>query len=122
MFACPSQELVLHHECTKFMRVRGWRRVAHEWNVVPGDDAQGKGDLVFMKDRLYCVIECKRRMGPKVEEQARFYGAAWKLRHAKDDYQVLYGIWTCRRKRILGVISTKEEAMKLCHRPACDLL
>lgn len=118
---CPTKESVLHHECTKFMRVRGWRRVAHEWNVVHGDDAQGKGDLVFVKDRLYCVIECKRRMGPKVEEQARFYGAAWKLRHAKEGFHVLYGIWTCSRKRILGVIATTEEAQKLCHRPACDL-
>lgn len=119
---CPRKESVLHNDCSQFMRARGWRRVAHEWNVIEGDDAQGKGDLVFVKDRLYCVIECKRRMGTKVEEQARFYAAAWKLRHAKEGFYVLYGIWTCSRKRILGVVATDDEARKLCHRDTCMYL
>lgn len=122
MIACPLQEIVLHRECNAFMRTRGWKRVAHEWLVIPGDEAHGKGDLVFKKDQLYCVVECKRRMGTKVEEQARFYGAAWKLRYAEDGYYVLYGIWTCKRKRILGVIESDDEARKLCNRSSCHLL
>jgi hypothetical protein len=104
------------------MRTRGWRKVAHEWNVIPRDDAQGRGDLVFQKNDTYCVIECKRRMGAKVEEQARFYAAAWKLKYAEEGFHVLYGIWTCKRKRILGVISNRGEAYELCVRPACRLL
>lgn len=120
---CPLKEIVLHVECISFMRQRGWRNIAHEWNVIPNKEEHGKGDLVFAKDHLYCVIECKRRSAsPKVEEQARFYGAAWKLRYALDDRPVLYGIWTCQRKRILGVILTDEQAKSMCKRPACKLL
>ena len=106
------------------MRKRGWRMVAHEWYVVPHKEEHGKGDLVFLNERepVYCVMECKRRTSPVVEEQARFYGAAWKLKHAQPDHAVIYGIWTCRRKRILGLIETMEEARKLCERPACNLL
>ena len=119
---CPLKEEALHAECARFMAENGWNLVAHEWLVVPEEEAHGRGDLVFQKNRNYCVFECKRKTTPKVHEQALYYAAAWKLQYARPHHSVVYGIWTCREKRILGVVHTKHQARQLCTRPSCPII
>ena len=118
---CPSQEIQLHKDCVKAMQSVGWHLEGHEWNVIPGKDDFGKGDLVFRNGNVFLVIECKRKQGTKVYEQAEYYAAAWKLRYAKRS-PVIYGVWTCHEQTIIGVIRTKEEARAKCKRDVCKLL
>lgn len=94
----------LHRECVRHYLVRGWVVVAHEWIVIPRKEAYGRGDLVFRRGKEYRVIECKRKPHPNVFEQARFYGAAWKMLYAKSGYSVRYGVWTCSVKKMLGTV------------------
>ena len=107
----------VHRHCTESHLKRGWRLVAHEWLVVPRKEKYGRGDLVFKKGREYRVIECKRKPHPNVYEQAKFYGAAWKMLYAKPGTRVRYGIWTCSVKRMLGTV---HDPSRLClRRNAC---
>ena len=103
----------LHWECVSYYTNKGWSVVGYEWLVIPRKEMYGRGDLVFLKGKEYRVIECKRKPHPNVFEQAKFYGAAWKLLYAKPKYKVNYGIWTCTKKRIIGTVTN---AQKMCKR------
>jgi len=114
--ACYDKtEQDVHNHCIESHLRRGWKIAAHEWQVVPSKEKYGRGDLVFIKNKEYRVIECKRKFWPNVIEQAKFYGAAWKMLYAKPGYIVRYGIWTCSVKRTLGTV---KNPMKLCTRPS----
>ena len=91
--------------CAEHYIARGWKVKAHEWIVIPGKEQWGRGDLVFQKGREYMVIEVKRKPHPNVFEQAKFYGAAWKMLYARPGYRVRYGVWTCTLKRIMGTVT-----------------
>lgn len=111
---CTAQtEQDVHRECIESLVKRGWKLVAHEWVVIPRKEKYGRGDLVFKKGREYRVIECKRKPHPNVFEQAKFYGAAWKMLYAKPGYRVKYGIWTCSLRRTLGIV---RDPRRLCRR------
>jgi len=109
----------VHRHCILSHLKRGWKVVAHEWIVIPRKEKYGRGDLVFKKGREYRVIECKRKPHPNVFEQAKFYGAAWKVLYAKPGYRVKYGVWTCSLKRILGTV---VDPRRLCIRKACGII
>lgn len=119
---CPRQELTLHNECIRFMTAAGWKLVRHEWQVVKGANEHGVGDLVFSKKNVDCVIECKRSTVPKVFEQARYYGAAWKLLYATKQKNVMYGVWTCNTKSITGILQSNKDAREICERDICNYL
>ncbi len=104
----------LHEDCTEFLASMGWTRVAHEWIVVPKMERCGRGDMVFRRGNMYFVVEAKRRTNRKVQDQARYYAASWKLQHAGLDDHVVYGIWTIKTQDILGVISCKRAAADIC--------
>jgi len=91
--------------CAEHYIALGWKVKAHEWIVIPGKEKWGRGDLVFQKGREYLVIEVKRKPHPNVFEQAKFYGAAWKMLYARPGYRVRYGVWTCTLKRIMGTVT-----------------
>ena len=117
---CVNQtEQDVHNHCIASYVHRGWKLVAHEWLVIPGKEEHGRGDLVFAKNKEYRVIECKRVPHPNVFEQAKFYGAAWKMRYARPGYKVRYGVWTCSTKRMLGTVTNPR---RLCRRPACRII
>ena len=101
---CDTEESV-HMDCAAHYIARGWKVKAHEWIVIPGKEKWGRGDLVFQKGREYIVIEAKRKPHPNVFEQAKFYGAAWKMLYARPGYRVRYGVWTCTLKRIMGTVT-----------------
>lgn len=118
--SCMLDENHVQLECIAFFVKHGWKLVRREWRVVPYTDEHGVGDLVFKRDRIYAVIECKRRAMPQVFEQARFYAAAWLLQHAVDPKPVvLYGAWCCGSRAILGVLQTRAEAAQVCGRSVC---
>ena len=119
---CPRKEEELHRQCVAFMTRAGWKLIRHEWHVVPGLVEHGVGDMVFLKGRVYCVIESKRITIPKVHEQSRFYAAAWKLLYARKGYIVVHGIWTCKSKLVTGVVQSAREAREICDREICDYL
>jgi hypothetical protein len=104
----------LHDDCTDFMHTLGWKRVAHEWPVVPHMERCGRGDMVFHKGNVYFVMEAKRRNNKKVQDQALYYAASWKLQNTKKNEHVIYGIWTIRAQDILGVIRCKRVAADIC--------
>ena len=91
--------------CAEHYIAQGWKVKAHEWIVIPGKEKWGRGDLVFQKGREYMVIEVKRKPHPNVFEQAKFYGAAWKMLYARPGYRVRYGVWTCTLKRVMGTVT-----------------
>jgi hypothetical protein len=97
----------------------GWQLVAHEWDVYPGRNDHGKGDLVFKKHNQYLVLECKRKNGPKVYEQAQFYASAWSINHVHEPHIVIYGVWTYHHQEIIGTIRTFHEAHSSCCRQHC---
>ena len=101
---CDTEETV-HMVCAEHYIALGWKVKAHEWIVIPGKEKWGRGDLVFQKGREYLVIEVKRKPHPNVFEQAKFYGAAWKMLYARPGYRVRYGVWTCTLKRIMGTVT-----------------
>lgn len=103
----------VHQDCIRYYTSKGWKMLRHEWIVIPRKEAYGRGDLVFLKGKEYRVIECKRKPHPNVFEQAKFYGAAWKMLYARSGYKVKYGVWTCSLKRILGTV---YNPYKLCKR------
>lgn len=108
------QEGVLHRDCMQFMKRLGWRLAAHEWQVVTGMEHFGRGDMVFEKGPFYLVMEAKRKRNRKVFDQARFYGAAWKLQRARAGCAVAYGIWTVSSQELLGVVPNKRVAADIC--------
>lgn len=109
-----ANEQQLHCDCTQFMEALGWKRVAHEWDVVHGFTQYGRGDMVFAKGPWALVVEAKRRRSPKVYEQARFYAAAWKLQRATDWTSVAYGVWTPQSQELLGIVKDKRTAADIC--------
>lgn len=114
--AHPKHEPQMHEDCIRHLRRRGWKMVAHEWIVVAGHEEYGRGDLVFQRWPLpiYLVIEAKRRHGHKVREQARFYGAAWKVQHAPPHALVAFGIWTIPCQEVLGWVGCHGSAARIC--------
>lgn len=117
---CVNQtEEDVHNYCIAWHVRRGWKVVAHEWLVIPRKEKYGRGDLVFAKNKEYRVIECKRKPYPNVFEQAKFYGASWKMRYARPGYRVRYGVWTCSTKRMLGTVTNPT---RLCRRPVCRII
>ncbi|BAT22444.1 hypothetical protein [Yellowstone lake phycodnavirus 2] len=107
----------VHQDCIRYYLARGWKLKGHEWIVVPRKEKYGRGDLVFLKGKEYRVIEVKRKPHPNVFEQAKFYGAAWKMLYARSGYRVRYGVWTCSIKRMLGTV---RDPTRLClRRNAC---
>lgn len=109
-----KREYQLHEDCTYFMESLGWQRVAHEWMVVSAMERCGRGDMVFRRGNVYFVMEAKRRTNKKVQDQALYYGASWKLQHTRDHEPVVYGIWTIRHQDVLGVIKSKRDAANIC--------
>jgi hypothetical protein len=119
--ACAVSEEQVQRECIEFMSKHGWKLIRHEWFVVKDEAKHGVGDLVFIKGKLYAVIECKKHAHENVYEQAEYYGAAWFLGGgARKDHMVAYGIWTCRVKKIMGLLQTRKDALELCKRKSCS--
>jgi hypothetical protein len=106
----PQSETVMHMDCSEFMRSLGWKRVAHEWEVVKGRPQYGCGDMVFEKGPFVMIVEAKRRNSSKVYEQAQFYAAAWKLQYAQNAQVINYAIWTPATQAILGQIVSNRHA------------
>jgi hypothetical protein len=118
--ACATTEEKVQADCIQFMSKHGWKLIRQEWFVVENEAKHGVGDLVFIKGKVYAVIECKKHAHENVYEQAQYYGAAWFLNGgARKDHVVTYGIWTCRVKKILGLLQTRKEALELCKRKSC---
>ncbi len=113
-----TTEDTLQNACVNLMRRKGWTLVAREWAVNPRDESLGRGDLVFKRPGRFFVMEVKRRAIPKVYEQAKYYGAVWRLRRMRqgDRRPVSYGVFTCSSKKTLGVIRTREDALRRCTR------
>jgi Holliday junction resolvase-like predicted endonuclease len=110
-------EETLQQACVAAMSRKGWSLVAQEWAVNARREGLGRGDLVFKKPGRFLVIEVKRRAIPKVYEQAKYYGAIWKVKMRPSDRRpVSYGVFTCSTKRTLGVIRTREHALRTCTR------
>ena len=110
-------EDLMQRACVTSMRRKGWTLVAREWAVDSKVEGYGRGDLVFKKPGSFYVVEVKRRAIPKVFEQAKYYGAVWRMKMRQSDARpVRYGVWTCTTKRQLGVITSRKRAESLCTR------
>ena len=116
---CPKREIDLHRDCIDVMKDNGWDLVGHEWIVTPGKEDHGRGDLVFHRNDTFLVVECKRRNGKKVVEQAQYYGAAWQLCHTEKNHRVMFAIWTFDEQHVIGVLNNREDALTACNRPCC---
>lgn len=110
----PITESDMHTDCINFFAKLGWKLIAHEWPAVSSWERCGRGDMVFQRGPVYLVMEAKRKKNKKVQDQALYYGAVWKLQHAHADSIVAYGIWTGKTQDILGIVPCKRSAANIC--------